>query len=274
METLSLLSQHLKDLGPGSNVMYTITGPRRSVPFAEDNIHELEARKVAVSALLQRAWLTRLWVWQELILPIQTRVVVACGGLRMPFHQFWGAIMMILGVFKDGDLMRDCFDQKTAGAVLRLLSLPRALLPFMTLLDYTKYALCKDPRDRVYAILGLVSVEVQTEIGPDYGKNAEDVFKDACLCCMKVYRNLEIPTFCEMPYPSAWKYSWVPNLASPKLTRSISYGNASGFADPNFRVAGGSELLFDGVLVGSVSRASTAVPHNATLKELLWIVRG
>ena len=91
---------------------------------------------------------------------------------------------------------------------------------------------------------------------------------------IKLYQSLEILTHCEMPYPSGWNCSWVPNLSSPKLAQSITFGNASGQAQAKYQVTAQNKLLVEGVHVASVSRVSAPVPKNATIKELLWIVRG
>jgi hypothetical protein len=64
--------------------------------------------------------------------------------------------------------MAGYLEQKTADALLRLASVPPSSAASMVLVNYTKYPLCKDPRDKIYAILGLSSFEIQAAVKPDY----------------------------------------------------------------------------------------------------------
>jgi hypothetical protein len=88
--------------------------------------------------------------------------------------------------------MAGCLEQKVADALLCLASVPPSSAAFMVLVDYTNYPLCKNLRDKIYAILSLLSFEMQATFKPDYTISVEDVYKDICQWCIKYHRSLEV----------------------------------------------------------------------------------
>lgn len=55
---------------------------------------------------------------------------------------------------------------------------PRPLINFPSLLHVARNTLATDPRDKVYALLGLLREEVVHDLVPDYEKSLVDVYID------------------------------------------------------------------------------------------------
>ena len=70
---------------------------------------------------------------------------------------------------------------------------------------------CSDPRDRVYALQGLVAPYLALAITPDYTKSAKDVLISICLQDIETQRNLEFLHHCN----AAARPSWVADLDRP-----------------------------------------------------------
>ncbi|KAH7142718.1 heterokaryon incompatibility protein-domain-containing protein [Dactylonectria estremocensis] len=81
------------------------------------------------------------------------------------------------------------------------------------LMRSTSQSGCTDPRDRVYALLGLVPKKLADKIVPDYDASAAQVFQNAFLAFLQVNSNLILLKFCDNKLRSeTWDGpSWVPD---------------------------------------------------------------
>jgi hypothetical protein len=143
-----------------------------------------------LATLLENEWFYRIWTYQELFL--SQSAVVRCGHLAMPWEVFY----------------RNCSDftahstyQPKADQVM----LHRMILSdkegnfrrvfisdFTMLLIRTRHRVASDPRDKIYAILGLPMVQNTVRIRPDYAKSVNETYAQAALECIQQDANLSI----------------------------------------------------------------------------------
>lgn len=94
------------------------------------------------------------------------------------------------------------------------------MVHFRDIVEWSRIRECSDPRDKIYAILGIVEPELSREIVPDYGMHLSDVYKNAFLADLRVTHRLEVLRHCDYkPLPNC--PSWVPNWSRRKAFRSF-----------------------------------------------------
>ena len=133
-------------------------------------------RGMAVTPLFCRTYWTRLWIAQEFILP--KNLFLVCGELTITWTQLRSyyrsmlASSMSLEVFKEAEIFIIFRDgMHSMDGVVRTPKDPERLdiaLIWFTHLD------CKDPRDKVYGLLGLVRPGDRIHI--DYKKEPSQIF--------------------------------------------------------------------------------------------------
>jgi Heterokaryon incompatibility protein (HET) len=178
--------------------------------------------------LTERPLFTRSWVVQEIVLARQADVY--CGRRKLPYDIFVAAIgrasklRKSLGLkaymslkaglmkFASFEMLRHELHASQADGELPLFHLAARFGP----LDAT------DPRDKLYAFLGLSSHLIKTGkphsyegFEPDYSKSVLDVFRDFALFCIQKYNNLDILSAPyryseDNPSSEGWP-SWVPD---------------------------------------------------------------
>jgi hypothetical protein len=146
--------------------------------FADSD--ELYSKIVALKRLCHRTWFTRLWIYQEFHL---SKAAVAFVGRRTFNVQDLHKVIGFLYSRPGGEYrtitihrLRNLLKPRTWGV--------RGVRP-SKITWVLKRSLCSDERDRVYAILGLLSDEFRTEIVPDYSKSIREVYKDFFICELK-----------------------------------------------------------------------------------------
>jgi hypothetical protein len=136
------------------------------------------------------------------------------------------------------------------------------------LLELTSHAICSDPRDRVYAILSLLSADLELGITPNYSLS-EEIYKDFVLRHTRKTPRLDLLRLCEMLGPSSLP-PWVPDLSIPKPTSSLQLGDASG---RSFQESGSDDsdghLRTRGVCCKVINSVNSPVPEAASIPEIL-----
>ena len=233
----------------------------------------------AIYHLLNRSWFERLWIWQEIRL--QTREAeLLCGTHNISWQQFRDAMFCLTIKAKVPDVGVILF--KRIRHVFRLCD-TNAFAGLEALLTQTRYCRCSDPRDRIFAILGLVDKkEADIHIEPDYTQSVGKVYKDVAVEYIQKRRNLEILSYCGMRDKKSgltcwipkWAVptelqdrqmpSWVPDWSLPRVGDDIPNVHATGtaFAEINYD---GSEILeVIGVALGTVSTLEQIFSAEAT----------
>ena len=135
----------------------------------------------ALRALFHRDWWQRAWVVQEATALAPSRTYLFCGDYCTDWCHFRTAICFYNRVgYYDSDPTDMSFEvtmatrldafrgTRESGAYMRLLSILECIRNFK----------CEDPRDKVYAGLGMAADVLGSEIVPDYRKSLEEVFID------------------------------------------------------------------------------------------------
>ncbi|KAF2498158.1 HET-domain-containing protein, partial [Lophium mytilinum] len=135
--------------------------------------------------LLRRPWFKRLWVIQEVVVSKQATVI--CGNRSVDWNHLFDACQVLekRDLFFDDVLGRPYISVISMG-ILRLayhvlhstvenedapstLALPEVILRTMN-------AESSDPRDKVYALLGMIREQDRQNLRPDYTKSVRDVY--------------------------------------------------------------------------------------------------
>jgi hypothetical protein len=141
----------------------------------------------AVLELCERAYWQRLWVLQEL--RASTKPTLMCGTMRISFECLKS---FLLNDNSDERVQEKAKTLKQSpGTKMVSLSLEFRSRSLRSMLYATRHLRCTDPRDRVYAILSVVSSGRQ-DIEADYTLNLIDLLNAVLRnMCWKRYINLE-----------------------------------------------------------------------------------
>jgi hypothetical protein len=187
---------------------------------------ELVANLPRLWAILENPYFARVWIVQEIV--FSTDQLVVCGGLTVSWRDFSAAIVY----------------SREAGIALPLgqpsslnfWSIQSSVMDlanhfdrgFLNLLLRFRSFHATDPRDKVYALLGLTKVAGQggrqIQIQPDYDLrlSAEGIFIYSALEIIRTSGNLDIFSVPRAAIPSDLKLpSWVPDWTSEELTSSL-----------------------------------------------------
>lgn len=130
-----------------------------------------------------------------------------------------------------------------ATRVYRLVSLSLELpRPSMlnTVLSLARQAEARDPRDKVFGIIGLLDRSISSKIVPDYRKSVQDVFTDLTVAIIRATRRLEQIIYTAEYLEPDWP-SWVPDfrLTFPRQNvKSVCGRRASGNSYAQFEFVG------------------------------------
>jgi hypothetical protein len=232
--------------------------------------------------LFGRPWFERLWIQQEIRLA-QSAVLI-CGFHKLSWPAFRKAAETLwlktvddkeIGLLTYGPIFRE------RRRHVRALCTGGLFPSFGDLLTQTRRCKCTDPRDRIYALLGLL--DQKYDIIPDYEKPVAEVYQDMFTSYMKkqhTYGNLKLLAYCEMHDPASNGPSWVPdwsreNKCEPLMT-SDGLG-ATGFSNSDvsvidnhiLRVMGVEVAKISGVFPTQLSAASTVDDFVIALKAIL-----
>ncbi|KAG4436059.1 hypothetical protein IFR05_008449 [Cadophora sp. M221] len=221
--------------------------PREIMPLSDEQYR-------SILNLIDRGWFERLWVWQEACLANETSVVV-CGIDTIP----WKIVCEAMFCLTRKPFPPDVYPSfaKRFDDIQYLFISTSQVSGFNHLLKQTNFCKCADPRDKIYALLGMLGKN-QLDIEPDYTKSVHEVYKDTTLKLIHKTKSLDVLLH-TTANDSNILYSWVPDWKKPLETASFNACNASGassadcIADPDgiLRVTG-----------RSVSRIARAEPVN------------
>ncbi|RSL41762.1 hypothetical protein CEP53_012571 [Fusarium sp. AF-6] len=102
----------------------------------------------------------------------------------------------------------------------------RHLRDFFTLVTLTHACEVTEPRDRVFALLGLAEGGFTSEIVVDYRKDVKDVHCDALVRASTYHENLKLLSLCD----SVSEPTWIPDLDRIQYLRPMISGRAALFS--------------------------------------------
>lgn len=207
---------------------------------------------LAICAIWQRQWWNRTWVYQEATVPesdkaiffrgvsvirAQSRVVFLCGSSMFTWSQLRTtahfANHLLSSKRQNTLLLKGAtipFENIWNLRIRRAQERPLSLLELLQIFRRTE---CKDPRDKVYAPLGLAAESATSFIIPDYRKRIQEVYGDVVRYQL-TQKGSEFDFFAYAtklsqparppPADMAWSDwpSWVPNWYQPVAIAPLS----------------------------------------------------
>ena len=219
----------------------------------------------AISHLLERNWFRRLWIWQEVCLA--RRATVVCGYETIAWGNFRDAILCLYRKPKSGwvhdapkNLLSSAFNVCKYTVVSSLESM----------LEQTKDCKFSDPKDRIYALLSLVSDKVTIGLKPDYSKTACQVFQDVVLRALATRGKLELLTFCKLQGVSEEVPSWVPDFSTPNNCTALQNPFSCWMSKADAHYAGGGILKVIGLRSATVNSVEEIISEDIVTDFARW----
>ncbi|KAJ6098846.1 hypothetical protein N7467_000381 [Penicillium canescens] len=242
--------------------------------------------------LFERNWFHRMWTVQEASLSWVDRIYLKCGKLELE----WSQILLV------SDALRVvkypwCRWQEAMGlqqqfttylAAKRYRGVKEILndnpgdimndpLVF-AILSNARRKKSKDPKDKVFALYGLLS-ELEIPIPPpDYSLSVETVYREATMASINYDRNLYILYHAPSDRRRETLASWVPDWAEdgweqsdPRYGLLRSRFSASGSAEPVWRFSeDGTALILRGMIVDTIIfRNEPLLSEGSDIGEIL-----
>lgn len=156
----------------------------------------------AANNLFRRAWWYRVWVYQEVV--VSRKAMFVCGGDILDSNQLsvairnWVYLSIPRNLHLLGNLDRSLL-QPPIGPHFMLLHRDSKLTRgeiledhcLLTLLCHTREKLATDPRDKIYALLGVDGIG-DIAVMPDYTISTSTVYQNFTVNCIKARDNLSI----------------------------------------------------------------------------------
>ncbi|KAG8355306.1 hypothetical protein FVEN_g6726 [Fusarium venenatum] len=125
----------------------------------------------------------------------------------------------------------------------RSFSVLRHLRDFFSLVIFTHACEVTEPRDRVYALVGLAEGGFTSEININYRKNVRDVHRGALARASSYHQDLKLLSLCD----SASEPTWIPDLERIQHLRPMTYGRAALCSAERAHAFTKEQLLVQGV---------------------------
>ncbi|KAH4013036.1 hypothetical protein HBI73_211990 [Parastagonospora nodorum] len=211
----------------------------------------------SIEALMQRSYFERLWTVQEAQVASPSSLV-QCGATEVPWYYVRRAFIRCRYQFEISSQVNRRFTDHLSRNL-------RGYSP-MILFALASDRKCSEPRDKVFAILGLLPPTLTRRIRPLYSLPVEDVYMQACVATIQSTRRLGILE-CANPQHSTGDYAtWVPNLTQ-SIFRRYSVGRsslASSFSASHVSFQSPCCLQVRGVLHGRITAVSHITTSHAT----------
>ncbi|KAI6086015.1 heterokaryon incompatibility protein-domain-containing protein [Hypoxylon rubiginosum] len=243
-----------------------------SVPSSQYNLLENKIRGnggaalAALSHLLARPWFERLWVVQEAKLS-NSESIVKCGQSTMRWDIF---LKGIIGIYSDSDLAKATLSARLL-AIMDLYFDVKQRMRLEELLNNTQPLQCSNHRDKIYAIMGLISEPLSIRV--DYDLPVSEVYEDVFRRYLAHKRTLDLLTWCELNKNSPRQPTWVPDWSAPRMTNPmenqlVSFG---GEADAVFSENGALRLAAIPCtsIVGRTLAYSLDINGDASLRDFI-----
>ncbi|KAH7062635.1 heterokaryon incompatibility protein-domain-containing protein [Macrophomina phaseolina] len=173
-------------------------------PNSENTIGFPSVSHLLDADVLRHPWFRRVWVLQEV------------ANARK-------ATLLSSDSSADWETFRN--SNSTLRAIPSILSLNlREFVPlsgFADLLERARECYASDPRDKVFALLGILMLPDSAPLVPNYAKSVETVFTETAVALIKSTRNLSILSSCWPEESSLIMPSWVPDWSTKSERTSL-----------------------------------------------------
>jgi hypothetical protein len=238
-----------------------------------------------IAALLRHAWFTRKWVIQEVV--EAKEILMTCGHRSLPWD-LWDVILVVvpssglvsnLPFFREDPITFSAFTNCMRISGIRISKQWGKYLPLHQLLSIMPYFSCSDPRDHIFALVGISSdassrhtQNCNAEFKPDYSPKitAGLIFRRFTLWCMSELGSIDFLSLGQNPIRNGntSQPSWVPDLTigCHQLEARDDYVNSGSFQASlgsifKFRVSEGlSALTLSGKTIDVVQELGDCFP--------------
>jgi hypothetical protein len=211
----------------------------------------------SVAQLMQRPYFERLWVVQEVQMA-NSNAIMHCGETEVSWYYVRRAFIRChseMSAIPQLSSPSHRREQYRADFLSRSLSTRDASLLFRLATDYK----CADPKDKVFAILGLLHPNLTRSIHLSYALALQDIYTQTFLATVHYTRRLGLLDIAYQPGPGNELPSWVPDLRQPNPERyktgEGSYASASSAAHVSFQSP--NKLHVCGITQGEVTAVSS-----------------
>lgn len=145
---------------------------------------DLPDGQIITSQFLSEPWFSRAWVLQEASAARSALVIMGANAIDWSYIS--AGRLQALGVRAVN------WEDRIPPALLNKERKPLRDLP--SLLNVARSCSCTDPRDRIYALMGLLRNSADLHLAADYNKPAEDVYSEVTVQVIMSYNHLDILT--------------------------------------------------------------------------------
>jgi hypothetical protein len=238
----------------------------------------------ALVHLFARPYWRRVWIRQEVA--VATEVYVLCGDRTNK----WTTLVMACEILYQHEVE---FDSIVAQISLYSSGYHQAIFidtireyikdtgsaGFQNMLFHNRACESTDPRDRVYAVLGIVNDDEIKGLEPDYSMQKEEVFRAAVESVIQNTRSLYLLSACQDPERESGLPSWVPNFEEDWKARVLRekeggeqlYHTAADIlvAEDSIHSPDKNILALNGIICDEVEHIGSVYEDYSTLNEVL-----
>lgn len=234
----------------------------------------------ALGELMDLAWWSRIWTFQEAVLPPSTTVL--CGSLQLP----WSTLSTAADNFNHHDRNECCETKEEAETVLDRSSYRIDSITYhrqtassqrdiMEMLNECRHRRATDPRDMVFALLGLIGSDAWLSV--DYSLDWRQVYQAATKNLIHITRDLtpllRITEFDRDPILPSWATDWRARTDAATANMDVlwlggrSLYNASAGMELDLGPCLGSELALKGVVVDEITILGRPLALDITVND-------
>ncbi|KAH8751883.1 heterokaryon incompatibility protein-domain-containing protein [Hyaloscypha finlandica] len=249
-----------------------------------------ELRWQGLKIVYGHPWFRRLWTHQELILSTSATFVLDFHTMQFGQLQLATQVLLrasddftfrhapayITEVYKDDEGFKGGLNRARSRILAcenRHNSSPYKRLPVLTHVNLGRLFNCSEPRDRVYALLGLLDAKIRDRVYVDYKKPVEEVYTEFTKLIIESSRSLEVLVdagLCRGSSPCpTWVQDWnlrQPESKQPSPLSYRSYSACHSVRPLGTMIGDHCELAIRGVDVDSVL-ATVEVPGDDLLAD-------
>ncbi|KAF2866072.1 heterokaryon incompatibility protein-domain-containing protein [Massariosphaeria phaeospora] len=216
----------------------------------------------AIINLMLRPWFERLWTVQEIQLA-NRHATFHCGSDRIQWYHLRRALRKCRMVALDSELIFPI------PSLQRIMDLSNFALDLKSttvdsLLKVGMGRACSDPRDKIYALMGLFPDALSGKIRPQYSSPVKDTYMQAFLGLLRETRRLEhlLPQRPNSTLVNSWLPDW--STPSPTIEVGLALGHFFCSGESAAEVLSLSEQTLEvtGVSHDVIVATSEALPRN------------
>lgn len=171
-----------------------------------------------VTAFTKRPWFHRAWTFQERCLARDAQVL--CGNYQIPRKTIISAFRALESRGLSQAIFGDVADCMMASSRFYASALDKQQPYLSILLRLTRNLKATDPRDKIFAILGLTETSQLNNVKPDYKRSVAQVYTQYANVIITQEQSLSIFSSVLGEYQGKDLPSWVPDW---RLSRRTAY---------------------------------------------------